>query len=71
MHHVATKLCTLLEARNKGMGVLLISEDLEEILNLSDRVAVFYEGRIMKVMPSEEANEAVLGLLMAGINEVA
>jgi simple sugar transport system ATP-binding protein len=57
----------LLEARKSGTGVLLISEDLEELLRLCDRIAVMYGGRIMKVMPVEEANERVLGLLMAGV----
>ncbi|MCL4424261.1 MAG: ABC transporter ATP-binding protein [Firmicutes bacterium] len=57
----------LLEARKTGTGVLLISEDLEEILNLSDRVAVLYEGKIMKTLPVSEANERILGLLMAGV----
>jgi ABC-type uncharacterized transport system ATPase subunit len=59
----------LLEARNKGIGVLLISEDLEELTSICDRIAVLYEGRIMKVLPVEEADEHVLGLLMAGIVE--
>jgi general nucleoside transport system ATP-binding protein len=59
----------LLEARKSGIGVLLISEDLEELLRLCDRIAVMYGGRIMKVMPVEEANERVLGLLMAGVAE--
>jgi general nucleoside transport system ATP-binding protein len=57
----------LLEARRSGIGVLLISEDLEELLLLCDRIAVMFGGRIMKVMPVEEANERVLGLLMAGV----
>ncbi|KKM11508.1 heme ABC transporter ATP-binding protein [Clostridiales bacterium PH28_bin88] len=61
----------LLEARENGMGVLFVSEDLEEILNLSDRVAVMYEGRMMKILPAEEADERALGLLMAGICEEA
>jgi ABC-type uncharacterized transport system ATPase subunit len=59
----------LLEARQSGIGVLLISEDLEELLRLCDRLAVMYGGRIMKVMPVEEANERLLGLLMAGVPE--
>lgn len=59
----------LLEARKNGIGVLLISEDLEELLRLCDRVAVMYGGRIMKVIPVEEADERVLGLLMAGVSE--
>jgi simple sugar transport system ATP-binding protein len=57
----------LLEARRSGIGVLLISEDLEELLILCDRVAVMYGGRILKVMPVEETDERVLGLLMAGV----
>jgi len=61
----------LLEARKSGIGVLLISEDLEELLRLCDRIAVMYGGRIMKVMPVEEADERTLGLLMAGVSEPA
>ncbi|MCG0278380.1 MAG: ABC transporter ATP-binding protein [Thermanaeromonas sp.] len=61
----------LMEARDKGMGVLLISEDLEEIMTLSDRIAVIYEGQIMRIMDAEEAEERTLGLLMAGIRQIA
>ncbi|KJR46567.1 Nucleoside ABC transporter, ATP-binding protein [Desulfosporosinus sp. I2] len=61
----------LLEARSQGIGVLLISEDLEELLSICDNIAVLYEGRVMQVMPVEEANERILGLLMAGIAEEA
>jgi simple sugar transport system ATP-binding protein len=57
----------LLEARRSGIGVLLISEDLEELLILCDRLAVIYGGRIMKMMPVEDADERTLGLLMAGV----
>ncbi|MFO8193057.1 MAG: ABC transporter ATP-binding protein [Bacillota bacterium] len=57
----------LLEQRNRGAGVLLISEDLDEVLGLSDRIAVIYEGRIMDIMPASEATEEKLGLLMAGV----
>jgi len=49
--------------------VLLISEDLEELASICDRIAVLYEGKIMKIMLVEEADERVLGLLMAGIVE--
>ncbi|HEY8875554.1 MAG TPA: ABC transporter ATP-binding protein [Desulfosporosinus sp.] len=59
----------LLEARKNGIGVLLISEDLEELLSLCDNIAVLYEGSVMKVMPVEATNERILGLLMAGIAE--
>jgi general nucleoside transport system ATP-binding protein len=45
----------LLEQRKKGAAILLISEDLDEILALSDRIAVIYEGRIMDIVPRAEA----------------
>ena len=45
---------------------MLISEDLDEIFAISDRIAVIYEGRIMGVFPCEEADLATVGLLMAG-----
>jgi simple sugar transport system ATP-binding protein len=61
----------LLKAREQGMAVVLISEDLEEISKLSDRVAVFYDGRIMDVLPVQEADEHKLGMLMAGLQEKA
>ncbi|HET92080.1 MAG TPA: ATP-binding cassette domain-containing protein [Chloroflexi bacterium] len=59
----------LLEQRQKGTAILLISEDLDEILALSDRIAVIYEGRIMGVVDGEEATPERLGLLMAGVKE--
>ncbi len=52
--------------RDKGRAVLLISAELSEILALSDRILVMYEGRILADMPQAEANEETLGLLMAG-----
>lgn len=57
----------LLERRKEGVGVLLISEELEEIMNLSDRIAVIYKGRILKVLPSAGTSREQLGLLMAGV----
>jgi general nucleoside transport system ATP-binding protein len=57
----------LLEERDRGAGVLLVSEDLEEVMELSDRIAVMYEGRIMGIIPATEATEETLGLLMAGV----
>jgi ABC-type uncharacterized transport system ATPase subunit len=56
----------LLEQRKQGAAVLLISEDLEEILALSDRIAVIYEGEIAGILPAEEATPEKLGLLMGG-----
>ena len=57
----------LVERRNAGAGVLFISEDLDELLELADRVAVIYEGKIVGVMPVGEATLERLGLLMAGV----
>jgi len=58
----------LLLERRKGTAILLISEDLDEILALSDRIAVIYEGRIMDIVPRAFATSAELGLLMAGVH---
>ncbi|HLT15780.1 MAG TPA: ABC transporter ATP-binding protein [Acidimicrobiales bacterium] len=57
---------TILAAADAGAGVLLISEDLDEVLDLSDRVAVMYEGRIVGVVDRDEADVTELGLLMGG-----
>ena len=57
----------LLDQRAAGTATLLISEDLDEILALSDRIAVIYEGRIMGIVPREAATAEQLGLLMAGV----
>jgi len=57
---------TLLEQRARGTAILLISEDLDELLALSDRIAVMYEGRIMGVVDAAEADVEHLGLMMAG-----
>ena len=58
----------LLEQRRKGTAIMLISEDLDEILALSDRIAVIYEGQIMDIVPRENATPEKLGLLMAGVH---
>jgi simple sugar transport system ATP-binding protein len=57
----------LILQRNEGTAVLLISEDLDEIFALSDRIAVIYEGRIMDILSREEATKEKVGLLMAGV----
>jgi ABC-type uncharacterized transport system ATPase subunit len=56
----------LLEQRDAGGGILLISEDLEELLSMSDRIAVLYEGRVMGIQDADEASVDELGLMMAG-----
>ncbi len=56
----------LLEAKKSKAGVLLISEDLDEVLTLSDWVAPVYEGRIMGIIPGERSRREEVGALMAG-----
>lgn len=58
----------LLEQREDGTATLLISEDLDEIMALSDRIVVIYEGEIMGEMLVEDATPEKLGLLMAGVS---
>ncbi len=61
----------LLAQRQRGAGVLLVSEDLDELLALADRLLVLYEGRIVGEAPATEADPEWLGLLMAGLEEGA
>ena len=56
----------LLEARARGKAILLVSAELNEVLALSDRVAVMYRGKFAVVMPAAEASEEVLGEYMIG-----
>ncbi len=59
----------LLKKRREGIGILLVSEELDEIMNLSDRIAVIYKGNIQKVLKHGEANKKNLGIYMAGLSE--
>lgn len=56
----------LLAARKRGTGIILISEDLDELLTLSDRIAVLYRGRLSEPQRVEEVTIRGLGLMMAG-----
>jgi len=56
----------IVRARDMGLAVLLVSADLNEVLSLSDRIAVMFEGRIMGEVPAGEADVERLGLMMAG-----
>jgi len=58
----------LIEQANKGAAVLLISEDLDEVLALSNRIAVIFEGKIMDILPSKNASIEKVGMLMAGVS---
>jgi simple sugar transport system ATP-binding protein len=53
------------------MAVLLVSEDLEEIFELCDRIAVMFEGRFMGIVPAAQASMEEIGLMMAGSRPVA
>ena len=56
----------LVEQRDKNRAVLLVSLELDEIMNVSDRIAVIYEGSIVGIVDAKEADENRLGLMMAG-----
>jgi len=59
----------ILASRNSGKAILLISAELDEVLELSDRIAVIYEGQIVDVRPTGSFTERELGLLMTGQRE--
>ena len=56
----------IVEQRNKGKAVLLVSFELDEIMSLSDKIGVIFDGKIVSSIPGKEANENDLGLMMAG-----
>ena len=56
----------IVDQRNKGKAVLLVSFELDEIMSLSDTIDVIFDGQIVKSIPGKDANENALGLLMAG-----
>ena len=57
------------DARDQGTGVVLVSEDLDEVLELSDRVAVMYRGTIVAIVEAREASRERIGELMAGVTK--
>lgn len=57
----------IIQARDKGAAVLLISAELDEITSLSDRIAVMYKGRVLDIVDAKTATREQLGLLMAGV----
>lgn len=59
----------ILQARDSGAAVLLVSAELEEVMSLSDRIGVLYEGKIVGTVNGGEATEEELGLMMAGITD--
>ena len=57
---------TLVEARNRGEAVLLVSLELDEVMLLSDRIAVLYDGKLMGILDASSATREQIGLMMAG-----
>ena len=68
---VATVHQLLIDAAESGVGVLLVSEDLDEVLALSNRIAVMYEGRILDTFDRADADAQRIGLLMGGQLDVS
>lgn len=66
---IATMRQTLADIRDEGRGVVLVSEDLDELMALSDRIAVLCAGRLMTVVPRSGFDRARLGALMSGQNK--
>ena len=58
----------IIKKRDEGTGVLVVSSELDEILALSDRIAVMYKGQIMAILDANTATKEQLGLLMAGVH---
>lgn len=63
VHHM------LVSLRQKGRGILLISEDLDEVMQLSDRILVLYNGKISGIVTRENAKKDAIGRLMAGLSD--
>jgi simple sugar transport system ATP-binding protein len=61
----------IVEKRDQGTAILLVSTELDEIMALSDRIAVMYRGKIIDILPAEAATKEKVGLLMAGVSETA
>jgi simple sugar transport system ATP-binding protein len=59
----------LLDKRDDGCAILLVSTELDEILELSDRIAVMFDGEIIAIVDGEKATKEQIGLLMAGVVE--
>jgi len=59
----------IIEEKKRGAGVLLVSDDLDEVMNLSDRIIVLYEGRIMGEVRGADADREQIGLWMSGVQQ--
>jgi len=56
----------LIELRDRGAGILLVSVELDEVLALADRILVMFDGRIVGELPAATADERTIGLMMSG-----
>jgi simple sugar transport system ATP-binding protein len=56
----------IVDQRDKGLAVLLVSSELDEVLSLSDRVAVIYRGKVVALLEGDSIDRDRIGLLMAG-----
>ncbi len=61
----------IVKKRDEGCAVLLVSPELDEVMSLSDRIAVMFNGQILAILPAKDATREGLGLLMAGIQKTA
>src|SRR6266511_2045689 len=59
----------IVKQRDAGIAVLIVSSELDEVLALGDRIAVMYRGRIVDILPAQDATREELGLMMAGATE--
>jgi simple sugar transport system ATP-binding protein len=59
----------IINMRDAGAGILLVSSELDEVLSLADRVAVMFEGKIIDILPIEQADKDTVGLRMAGVKD--
>ena len=57
----------IIEQRDAGVAVLIVSTELDEVLALGDRVAVMFDGEIVGILPAAEATRERVGLLMGGV----
>jgi simple sugar transport system ATP-binding protein len=58
----------IVQKRDEGAAVMIVSPELDEVLALADRVIVMYRGRIVGIVPGSEATREGVGLLMAGVH---
>lgn len=59
----------IIQKRDEGCAVLLVSPELDEVMGLADRIAVMYEGKIMGILPADKVSKEEIGLLMAGVRK--